>query len=95
MLYSRIAKPGWTGREYNRFYGCKSELLPNPDKYCVERLIQNTGNYTFDSEMADKIYLKEFTNNYDIQNQDCSSIHSLADGLDFRQLNTGDFGSID
>lgn len=46
--------------KYNRFFGCKSDLLPNPDKYCVERVVPKAGT---SADKPTAIYLKEFTNN--------------------------------
>lgn len=86
---------------YNRFFGCRSDLLPNPDKYCVERVIPKDG--TVPDNQPSAIYIKEFTNNYlfsgcwiwwDIcYNQRvniCLNTTWIANNASFRILSTGD-----
>lgn len=48
----------------NRFFGCKSELLPNPDRYCVEKLQPIFAKTKFTASLPTAVYVKEFTNNY-------------------------------
>jgi hypothetical protein len=65
-------------------YGCQSELLPNPDAYCVEKLIK-TGT------AAGSIYFKEFTYKYP-GNTACSSIPFQPTGTGRSLLSKEDMG---
>jgi len=81
----------------NRMYWCKSELLPNPDKYCVERLVFNQSNATQVSflnsdDFATAVYFKEFTNNY-AGTQVCASQSWFADERSFINLQKEHFGT--
>lgn len=80
-----------------RFFGCRSELLPNPDKYCVERVIPKDD--TVSDSMPSAIYLKEFTNNHGFwlfQPGALCSWLSLAWGEHpFRLFGTGDIAQYD
>jgi len=88
-------------QSYNKFFGCKSELLPNPDRYCVERVVPKQG--TAQSKPS-AIYVKEFTNNASFsyalcngtgdacltqRNSICTALTGIANS-DFRALSTGD-----
>lgn len=96
-LFTYSNRPVW----YVSFAGCKSEFLPNPDKYCVERLIPQT--WTSINKPA-MIYLKEFTNNADytyawcsgsgtacLSQRDaiCSNLTNLGNNASFNILSTG------
>ncbi len=50
----------------NKLYGCQAELLPNPDLYCVERVVRTATN-------ANTLYFKEFTKEY-TGDKTCSSL---------------------
>ncbi len=79
-----------------RFFGCRSELLPNPDLYCVERVIPKDG--TVSDSMPSAIYLKEFTNNYDFWFFQPGAVCGwlfLAWGSTFRLFSTGDIVQYD
>jgi len=86
---------------YNRFFGCRSDLLPNPDKYCVERVIPKDATVPDDKPSA--IYIKEFTNNYSFiwcgswdacynsRTSICSSLTGIANST-FRIMANSDIG---
>lgn len=90
--------------KFNRFFGCRSELLPNPDKYCVERIIRKDGA---PENKPTTIYLKEFTNNHQFvewwcgswdaclpyDNTICSNLTQLASGADFRAMIDADISA--
>lgn len=83
--------------ESMRFFGCRSELLPNPDKYCVERVIPKDD--TVSDSMPSAIYLKEFTNNYDfwllLPGVTCAWLSLAWGDHPFRLFGTGDIAQYD